>query len=213
VVVGRVPHSLDGAPDPSPGPRWTVAETILIVEDEPEFADLVELWMGRAGYRTVAARTGPDALRLFYEDHPDLVILDVSLPGLDGWQIIARIREFSRIRSDGHRPELREPDPRGQARRRRLHHQALASRSCRLGSGGHGGPRPAIQISRAGSSTEIWWSTSGSIGRGSAVMNPAGPTQFQCSPTSSSMPDNSSRTSKCWARCGAPYDVDVHLLR
>jgi two-component system KDP operon response regulator KdpE len=74
-----------------------VAETILIVEDEPEFADLVELWMGRAGYRTLAARTGPEALRLFYEDHPDLVILDVSLPGLDGWQIITRIREFSRI--------------------------------------------------------------------------------------------------------------------
>ena len=58
-----------------------MAETILIVEDEPEFADLVEFWMGRAGYRTLAARTGPDALRLFYEDHPDLVILDVSLPG------------------------------------------------------------------------------------------------------------------------------------
>ena len=74
-----------------------MAETILIVEDEPEFADLVELWMGRGGYRTLAARTGPDALRLFYEDHPDLVILDVSLPGLDGWQIITRIREFSRI--------------------------------------------------------------------------------------------------------------------
>ncbi len=43
------------------------------------------------------ARTGPDALRRFYDDHPDLVILDVALPGLDGWQIIERIREFSRI--------------------------------------------------------------------------------------------------------------------
>ncbi len=72
-------------------------DTILIVEDEPDFAGLVELWMSRAGYRTVTARTGPDALRGFYEDHPDLVILDVALPGLDGWQIIERIREFSRI--------------------------------------------------------------------------------------------------------------------
>ena len=74
-----------------------MAERILIVEDEPEFADLVELWMGRAGYETTMARTGTDALRRFYDDHPDLVILDVSLPGLDGWQIIERIREFSRI--------------------------------------------------------------------------------------------------------------------
>jgi DNA-binding response OmpR family regulator len=74
-----------------------VIDTILIVEDEPDFAALVELWMGRAGYRTVVAATGTDALRRFYEDHPDLVILDVSLPALDGWQIIERIREFSRI--------------------------------------------------------------------------------------------------------------------
>jgi DNA-binding response OmpR family regulator len=74
-----------------------VTDTILIVEDEPDFAALVELWMGRAGYRTVVAATGTDALRRFYDDRPDLVILDVSLPALDGWQIIERVREFSRI--------------------------------------------------------------------------------------------------------------------
>ena len=74
-----------------------MTDTILIVEDEPDFAALVELWMGRAGYRTVVAATGTDALRRFYEEHPNLVILDVSLPALDGWQIIERIREFSRI--------------------------------------------------------------------------------------------------------------------
>ena len=44
-----------------------MAETVLIVEDEPEFAGLVELWVGQAGYRTVIARTGPDALRRFYD--------------------------------------------------------------------------------------------------------------------------------------------------
>jgi len=74
-----------------------VAETVLIVEDEPEFAALVELWMVQVGYLTVTARTGPDALRRFYEDHPDLVILDVALPGLDGWQLLERLREFSRV--------------------------------------------------------------------------------------------------------------------
>lgn len=74
-----------------------MAETVLIVEDEPEFAALVDLWMVQAGYLTVTARTGPDALRRFYEDHPDLVILDVALPGLDGWQLLERLREFSRV--------------------------------------------------------------------------------------------------------------------
>jgi len=74
-----------------------VAERILIVEDEPEFAALLELWMDRSGYRPVVATTGHEALRRFYDDHPDLVILDVALPGLDGWQVIERIREFSRV--------------------------------------------------------------------------------------------------------------------
>ncbi len=74
-----------------------VAETVLIVEDEPEFAELVELWVGRAGYRTVIARTGTDALRRFYDERPDLVVLDVAVPGLDGWQLLERLREFSRV--------------------------------------------------------------------------------------------------------------------
>ena len=72
-------------------------ETILIIEDEPEFAALVELWVSRAGYRAVTARTGPDGLRRFYDERPDLIILDVAVPGLDGWQLIERFREFSRV--------------------------------------------------------------------------------------------------------------------
>ena len=73
------------------------AATVLVVEDEPEFAELVELWLQRSGYRAVLATTGNDALRRFYDERPDLVILDVALPGLDGWAIVERIREFSRV--------------------------------------------------------------------------------------------------------------------
>jgi two-component system, OmpR family, KDP operon response regulator KdpE len=74
-----------------------VNETILIVEDEPEFAALLERWITQTGYQSIIARSGSEALRCFYEKHPDLVVLDVSLPGLDGWQVIERIREFSRV--------------------------------------------------------------------------------------------------------------------
>jgi two-component system KDP operon response regulator KdpE len=74
-----------------------MAETVLIVEDEPEFAGLLELWIGQAGYRTVSASTGPEGLGRFYDERPDLVVLDVALPGLDGWQLVERIREFSRV--------------------------------------------------------------------------------------------------------------------
>jgi two-component system, OmpR family, KDP operon response regulator KdpE len=72
-------------------------EAILIVEDEPEFAALVERWIAQAGYRAYIASTGTEALRAFYDRHPDLVILDVALPGLDGWHVLERIREFSRV--------------------------------------------------------------------------------------------------------------------
>ena len=74
-----------------------MADRILIVEDEPEFAALLDLWVTRAGYVASTATTGNDGLRRFYDDHPDLVILDVAIPGLDGWQVIERIREFSRV--------------------------------------------------------------------------------------------------------------------
>src|SRR5438552_14955136 len=77
--------------------RDRVNESILIVEDEPEFAALLERWITQTGYTPILARTGNEALRYFYEQHPDLVVLDVALPGLDGWQVIERIREFSRV--------------------------------------------------------------------------------------------------------------------
>ena len=72
-------------------------ERILVVEDEPDFAALMTLWMTEAGYEAVTAGTGNDALRQFYDHRPDLVVLDLALPGLDGWQVIERIREFSRV--------------------------------------------------------------------------------------------------------------------
>lgn len=74
-----------------------MSEAILIIEDEPEFSALIELWMMRTGYRVITARSGPDGLRRFYDERPDLIILDVALPGLDGWQLIERFREFSRV--------------------------------------------------------------------------------------------------------------------
>ena len=72
-------------------------ERILIVEDEPEFAALVNVWMGQAGYETLTASSGNEALRQFYDGRPDLVVLDLAIPGLDGWQVIERVREFSRV--------------------------------------------------------------------------------------------------------------------
>ncbi len=72
-------------------------ERILIVEDEAEFAELMQLWLDRQGWRTTVAGDGEEGIRLFDELRPDLVLLDVGLPGVDGWEIVSRIRAASQV--------------------------------------------------------------------------------------------------------------------
>ncbi len=72
-------------------------ERILIVEDQPEFAELLRLWLDRHGWQTLMARDGGEALRVFDEHGADLVLLDIGLPGPDGWEVIGRIREHSQV--------------------------------------------------------------------------------------------------------------------
>jgi two-component system response regulator MprA len=69
-----------------------VSQRILIVEDEPEFAALLERWIAHAGYEVIVARTGHEALRQLYERRPDLVVLDVAMPGVDGLSVTRRVR-------------------------------------------------------------------------------------------------------------------------
>jgi DNA-binding response OmpR family regulator len=71
--------------------------TILVVEDEPEIARLLRSYLEREGYAVVLARDGEAALRALEETSPDLVVLDLMLPRLDGWQVIRAIRETSRV--------------------------------------------------------------------------------------------------------------------
>jgi DNA-binding response OmpR family regulator len=74
-----------------------MTDRVLIVEDEPEFAALIELWLQRSGHDTAVATSGEEAMRLLWDQRPDLVTLDVGLPGLDGWTICERIREVSDV--------------------------------------------------------------------------------------------------------------------
>ncbi|MDR5709269.1 MAG: response regulator transcription factor [Armatimonadota bacterium] len=70
---------------------------ILVVEDEPEIARLLRSYLEREGYAVVLARDGEAALRAFEDASPDLVVLDLMLPRLDGWQVMRSIREVSRV--------------------------------------------------------------------------------------------------------------------
>ena len=66
---------------------------ILIVEDEPEISQLIELSLEREGFVCHTCRDGLSALRVFQEKQPDLIILDLMLPNLDGLEVCARIRQ------------------------------------------------------------------------------------------------------------------------
>jgi DNA-binding response OmpR family regulator len=66
---------------------------ILIVEDELEIAQLIQLSLEKEGFSCRISRDGISALRMFQEQPPDLIILDLMIPGLDGLEICARIRQ------------------------------------------------------------------------------------------------------------------------
>ena len=66
---------------------------ILVVEDEPEIRVLVKTILEKAGYSVVEAEDGEAALRLVNEEEPDLVLLDVMIPCIEGWEVCRRIRE------------------------------------------------------------------------------------------------------------------------
>lgn len=66
---------------------------ILIVEDEPEIAKLIQTALEREGFSCHHSRDGLNALQVFQEQQPDLIVLDLMLPGLDGLEVCARIRQ------------------------------------------------------------------------------------------------------------------------
>lgn len=67
-------------------------KTILVVDDAPNIVELVRLYLEGAGYVTIVATDGPSAVELHRRHHPDLVILDVMLPGMDGFEVCRAIR-------------------------------------------------------------------------------------------------------------------------
>jgi DNA-binding response OmpR family regulator len=74
-----------------------MAAKILIVEDETKIAELVRLWLEQAGYACATATSGLEALQTFFYTRPNLVILDLALPQMDGWMVCERIRELSDV--------------------------------------------------------------------------------------------------------------------
>jgi len=84
----------------SPRPTGPIAghgERILVVDDEPAFAELIALWLERHGWRPEISPDGAHALRAVAEHPPDLIVLDLGLPRVDGWHVIERVRAESLV--------------------------------------------------------------------------------------------------------------------
>jgi len=79
----------------APGRDPSESLTILVVDDEPAMVGVLGALLGRAGHRIVAAYDGDEALRRFEADSPDLVLLDLSMPGRDGSEVCRAIRAQS----------------------------------------------------------------------------------------------------------------------
>ncbi|MDQ6841160.1 MAG: response regulator transcription factor [Actinomycetota bacterium] len=75
-----------------------VRGTVLVVDDEPTITEVVARYLERAGYRTRVAADGIQALELAASQRPDLVLLDLMLPGIDGLEVMRRLRELGRDR-------------------------------------------------------------------------------------------------------------------
>jgi DNA-binding response OmpR family regulator len=71
--------------------------SVLVVDDDADVRTLVCELLARAGYTVSQAPDGREALRLLYDERPDLIVLDVSMPELDGWATLERIRELSSV--------------------------------------------------------------------------------------------------------------------
>jgi two-component system phosphate regulon response regulator PhoB len=74
---------------------------ILVVDDEPDITALVAYHLAKAGYRVSTAATGPDALKAAREERPDIVILDLMLPGVSGYDVLAELRRRDETREVG----------------------------------------------------------------------------------------------------------------
>ena len=72
--------------------------SILIVEDDPEIRELVGFHLGRDGYTVLQASTGEEGLKVAAQSAPDVIVLDVMLPGVDGFEVLRRLKADPALR-------------------------------------------------------------------------------------------------------------------
>jgi len=70
----------------------TTAKRIVCIEDEPEMIDLIQLILNRRGFEVTGASGGKEGLQIVRDTHPDLVLLDLMMPEMDGWEVYQQMK-------------------------------------------------------------------------------------------------------------------------
>ena len=70
---------------------------IMVVDDDPNIRELVRLYLEKEGFEVTCAERGDEAVKVFRASPPNLMLLDVMLPGMDGWQVCREVRKISNI--------------------------------------------------------------------------------------------------------------------
>jgi len=74
-----------------------MAEKILVIDDEETTVQLISILLERRGYEVIKAFRAEDGLRKAYRHQPDMVLLDIMMPEMDGWDVCRRLREMSDV--------------------------------------------------------------------------------------------------------------------
>ena len=72
-----------------------MSHKVLVVDDDQTLIQFLADYLSGEGFEVISTDRGQKALRMFYDERPDIVVLDVMMPGMDGWEVCARIRELS----------------------------------------------------------------------------------------------------------------------
>src|SRR5438552_9670831 len=100
-IAKRTPPALPSALRRPDTVNLAVPQRILVVDDEPDITALVAYHLAKEGYRVTTAGTGADALRSAREERPDMVVLDLMLPGHSGFEVLAELRRRDETRDVG----------------------------------------------------------------------------------------------------------------
>lgn len=81
----------------SPGLDHSIVPKVLIIDDDYTLTEMLKLTMPQQGFEVLTANSGPEGIETASESQPDVIVLDLMMPDMDGWQVCRKIRSFSQV--------------------------------------------------------------------------------------------------------------------